>query len=177
MQLETRSSEAAVFQKRKRTTSGVQPVTYACPVRGGSIRRLDDPARSIRAQDAELAGRFVGYRSVDHSDQFSAPSTLVVVDLKSGTTTTLHAKPDEADSDSSVSAFVIKRSGSVAWIAVGNPSGRQGLWKDDSYEYEPPMLDSSPPAIDARSLRLSSDRRRVLWRRAGETRVRSAPLR
>jgi hypothetical protein len=178
VQLEVRSSEGAVFQKRKRTTSGVQAVTYACLVRGGSIRRLDDPARAIHAFDAALAGRYVGYEREDFSDQFTVPSTLGVVDLKTGTRRIVSASPNSSDRDTAVRAFVIKRNGSVAWIAVGDPSGDQGVFKLDSTTDEPVSLDTAPaPGFDDRTLRLSADRRAVLWRKRGESADRSAPLR
>lgn len=178
VQLETRSGEGAVFRKRKRTTSGVQPVTYACLVRSGSIRRLDDPARAIRASDAELAGRYVGYEREDFSDQFTVSSTLGVVDLRTGTRRVVSAAPNSADNDTAVSAFVIKRNGSVAWIAVGDPSGDQAVFKLDSTTDQPLVLDSaSGPGFDPATLRLSADRRTVLWRGRGEPADSSAPLR
>lgn len=177
VQLETRSSEAAVFQKRKTTTSGVQPVTYACLVRGGSIERLDDPGRAIRAFDPALAGRFVGYVREDFSDQFTVPSQLGVVDLRTGVHRILSAAPNAEDRDTSVRAFVIKRNGSVAWIAVGDPSGDGAVFKLDSTTSQPRQLDAAPgPGFDSRRLRLSADRRTVLWRRYGEGTDRSAPL-
>lgn len=177
VQLEVRSREGAVFRKRKRTTSGVQAVTYACLVRGGGIRRLDDPARAIHAFDAALAGRYVGYEREDFSDQFTVPSTLGVVDLKTGTHRIISASPNASDRDTAVRAFVIKRNGSVAWIAVGDPSGDQAVFKLDSTTDEPVSLDASPaPGFDERSLRLSADRRSVLWRKRGESADRSAPL-
>jgi hypothetical protein len=179
VQLETRSSEGAVFQKRKRTTSGVQAVTYACLLRSGSIERLDDPARAIHAFDAALAGRFVGYEREDFSDQFTVPSTLGVFDLKTGTRRIISATPNSSDRDTAVRAFVIKRNGSVAWLAVGDPSGDQAVFKLDATTDDPERLDfaSGVARFDERALRLSADRRAVLWRMRGETTDRSAPLR
>ena len=178
VQLETRSSEAAVFQKRKRTTSGVEPVTYACLTRGGSIERLDAPGRAIRAFDAALAGRYVGYVREDLSDQFTVPSQLGVVDLRTGTHRIVSAAPNPDDRDTSVRGFVIKRNGSVAWIAVGDPSGDNAVFKLDATTSQPHRLDAAPgPGFDPRRLRLSADRRTLLWRRYGDTTDRSAPLR
>jgi hypothetical protein len=167
-----------VFQKRKRTTSGVLPVTFACLVRSGSIRRLDDPARAIQAADAELSGRYVGYEREDFSDQFTVSSTLAVVDLRTGTRRIVSAAANSADSDTAVSAFVIKRNGSVAWIVVGDPSGEQGVFKLDSTTDQPLLLDSaSGQGFDPAALRLGSDRRTVLWRERAEPADSSAPLR
>ena len=178
VQLDTRTREAAVFQKVKTTRSGTFPYTYACLVRGGSIERLDDPARSYRAFDAALAGRFAGYELEDLSDQFTVPSTLAVVDLKAGVHRRISASPNAEDRDVSVRTFVLKRNGAVAWIAAGDPSGDQAVFKEDTSTVAPQQLDAAPgPGFDPRSLRLSADRRTVLWRRTGERADRSATLR
>jgi hypothetical protein len=175
VELVTRSSDGAAFRKLKRTASGSQAVTYACLVRSGRIRRLDDPARSLNAQGPRLAGRFVGFERVDNSDQSSPPSDLVVQDLRTGRRRVLTAAPDPPEL-TSVAAFVLKRNGSVAWIVVGHSSARQELWTDTAVG-GPQRIDASPPAIDVGSLRLSASRRSVLWRKAGDTSDRSAPLR
>jgi hypothetical protein len=184
VQVVERSSEAVVFRKLRPTENGPRPVSYACAFRTDELRqsiwRLDDPEPSRRAVGARLAGVFVAYRLV--YDTGPDPySEMVVKSLLTSDTLSSFPKPEESDSSSTVASFVVKRNGSIAWIGVGHPSGEQGVWKvdadDDWLEPEMPRLDASPPAIDTRSIRLSADRRRVMWRRAGESAYRSAPLR
>jgi hypothetical protein len=176
VQFETRTSEAAVFRTRQRTSSGVRKTTFACLRSTGPVRRLDNPGGQIRADDAELAGRFVGYERTDVSEQFR-PSDMVVVDLRTGQSRTLQGSANDQDTDTRVRAFVLKRNGSVAWITQGDPSAAEGLWKDDTSDPDPQLVDSSPPPFDAARLRLSSDRRSVLYRHVGDTSDSSTPLR
>jgi hypothetical protein len=182
VQVVERSRRAVVFRKLKDTARGALPVSYACAHRRSELRqsvyRLDDPVRSRRAEGARLAGEFVAYRLADRSDPSVASSELVVQSLSHSTRLSFFPKPEETDTASDVVAFVVKPTGAVAWMAIGHPSGEQGVWKANRnwLDDEIPRLDGSPPAIDVRSLRLSQDRRRVEWRRRGESRVRSAPL-
>jgi hypothetical protein len=176
VELVTRSSDGAVFRKVKPRRDGVRvPFTYACLVRGGSIRRLD---RLTRAQDdtaesAQIAGRFVGFRRRYPVSESDVASDIVVVDLKTGGVrsghTALPGRPQEGD----VLTLVVKRNGSVAWTAVGVRGNELTVWKVDRSTTGAQELDRGP-AIDYRSLRLSADRRSVHWRNAGAER--SAPL-
>jgi hypothetical protein len=184
-QIVEQSTEAVAFRKLKETNGRVLPVSYACAYRRGdsnrSVRQLDHPARSRWAEGARLAGPWVAYRLVDRSNASIPSSVFEVVNLRFGGTWSYFPKPDDADTAVDVVSFVLKRNGSVAWISVGYPTEEQGVWKDDSSfdlldDDDLPRLDASPPPIDTHSLRLSSDRRRVLWRRAGESAYRSAPL-
>ena len=184
VQVVEESPSAVVFRKLKDTGAGVKPTSFACAYRRGALRqsvhRLDDPAHSRRAEGARLAGVFVAFRLADRSpDRTADSSELVLINLVYGGRWSFFPEPDPADTAVDVVAFVVTNTGAAAWLATGYPSGEQGLWRADAnwFGEELPRLDGSPHTVEAGSLRLSRDRRRVQWRRRGESVVRSARLR
>lgn len=174
--LVTRSSDGAVFRKLRARSDGVRiPITYGCLVRGGGIRRLDRTlgTQGDTARDPRLAGRFVGFRRSYMVSESDSASDVVVVDLKTGATEVHEQGNPGSGADSEVLTLVVKRNGSVAWMAVGVRGEDVTVWKADESAAGPRQLDRGP-AVDYRSLRLSADRQTVHWRNAGAER--SAPL-
>jgi hypothetical protein len=164
-----RSSEAAVFLKRRTRENGtVASVAYAC-LRRAPIRRLGNHIRY-----AVLAGRFVAVRSTFVSE-FNSSSGLHVMDLSTGKFVTnargMPTSPE--DEDTHVLKIVLKRNGSVAWVGSNNVASQFAIWKVDRTGSGPQQLDAGP-RIDRLSLRLRADRTAVVWTNDGETR--SGPI-
>jgi hypothetical protein len=163
------SSEAVAFRKRRGSGATARNVTYAC-MRGGAgpiirLKRSEEGGSRVRPL---LAGRYVAYRRVFFLNEFGSASGLVVQDMRTGAVG-LELPYDE----SNLHSYVVKRNGSVAWLDLPEDAIRRRLWKADrSTGGEPQLLDSGTE-IDADSLRLSTDRRRVLWTRDG---AQSAPI-
>jgi hypothetical protein len=163
VQVHSRTSEATVFTKLKDWGSGdPMATTYACRLRGGPVARLDSPLTD-EARDLVLAGRWVAYDSDPHAEA-AGPSHIEVVDLKEARTEFSDAAmPDAEEAPAQIHAIVLKRNGSVAWLAEGE-SGEQGVWKADrTGGGRAQRLDAGPPEISMLSFRLSPDRRRVQW--------------
>jgi hypothetical protein len=169
VQIVTTSSAAIAFRKRKQGAGGTGYVTYACLRRGGAIHRLKGSEVSGSRVRPVFAGRFVGFKQIFVLTEFGSPSGVVVQDLRTGAITT------EAHEDgSSLHAFVLKRNGSVAWVDFPEDSNAPRVWKADSSTAGAPLQLDASPEVDFESLRLSSDRRQVLWTRDGAPQ--SAPI-
>jgi hypothetical protein len=168
------TSEAVAFRKRFPTRPYATYASYACMRRGaGSIERLKRSEFSLSRVRPQLAGRYVAFRRLDELNEFSSASGIVVQDLRTGTIA--YESPRDG---SYMTDWVVKRNGSAAWIDFP-PEDQSGIrvWKVDSTtggQRQP--LDSGEPVIgaDFQSLRLSADRRQVLWTKNGAQQ--SAPI-
>jgi hypothetical protein len=167
-----RSSEAVVFARGRKV--------YGC-LRSRDVNRrlpLGDLEKGTIDKPMVLAGRYVAYGVSDYRDPYDDPTTnLIVFDLARAEIV-LDTLADR------VADIVLKRNGSVAWIAswcrgcryMEAQGTRVSRWDGgrvdtlDSY-----TAGSGDDTIELKSLELSSDRRSVTWRTsAGE---RSARLR
>jgi hypothetical protein len=167
------TSEATAFRKRFPTRPYATYASYACMRRGaGSIERLKRSEYSLSRVRPQLAGRFVAFRRLDELNEFSSASGIVVQDLRTGTI--VYESP--RDGASYMTAWVVKRNGSVAWVDFPQEEGGPRVWKVDlTTAGEQQLLDSATGSeIDFQSLRLSADRRQVLWTKSGAQQ--SAPI-
>jgi hypothetical protein len=161
VQVVTTSSEAVVFSKAKGSGAEARTITYACMLRAGPIVRLKATGAGVHPL---LAGRFVAYRQ---GSEFGSPSGLIVQDVRTGRVE-LESRAD----GSILYSFVVKRTGSAAWVERGEQSEDFLLYKFvRGRPGEPELLDLG---VDFESLRLSADRRQILWTTAGQQK--SAPL-
>lgn len=175
----TRSKHAVVFKKSRRSSDPAD--TYGCLFRVGTIHGLGDQADAsgeVVIQRAKLGGRYVAYE-LDRTGGVSEGEDRVrLLDLRTGRT-----KVDEPATRRAVSngveSFVLKRNGSVAWIGRDSdplgqsPSNFEVHAVADGEGTGNQTLDSGQN-IDANSLALSGDRRRLLWTNRGKRT--SAPL-
>jgi hypothetical protein len=169
-QVVARSSEATAFRKVKRTRQGPQYVTYACMRRSGPINRLKNSERGRSQVRPQLSGRFVAYRQVFFIGEFGSDEGLVVLDMRTGQDKLETNEPG----GSSLLAWVVKRNGSVGWMFIPDDSNQLQVWKADvTTGGQPQQLDAGD-SIPQDSLRLSADRRQLLWTRDGA--ARSAPI-
>jgi hypothetical protein len=169
------SRRAVVFQKVKPEPdlpSGKATFTYGCMFRVGRIRRLpDNPRGFIVARRPKLAGRYVGFEKSYEEGEFGFFSYMVVLDLRNGHVIT--EKPATSKSQTgTIFDFVLKLNGSVAWVGRDEEGdGSVELWKVDRQTSDGSLLDTN---VDVTSLRLSGDRRSVLWRKGDAER--SVPI-
>lgn len=174
VQILVSTSEAIAFRKFKRISGRNEYVSYACMRRGaGAIEKLKGSEYSLSRVRPQLAGRYVAFRRLDELNEFSSASGLVVQDLRTG-----EIAYETARDGSYVQSWVVKRNGSVAWIDFppeDEPGGSR-VWKRDvTTAGERQQLDSAASGeIDWESLRLSADRRQVLWTKSGAQQ--SAPI-
>lgn len=161
------SSEATAFRKQ---FPGRRYASYACMRRGaGSIERLKGSEFTLSRVQPKLAGRFVAFRQLFELNEFAAVSGIVVLDMRTGAI--VHESPD--DGNAYLLSWVLKRNGSAAWIdSLQDQPGSRVFKFDATTGGDAQQLDSG--AVDPQSLRLSSDRRQVLWTKSGAEQ--SAPI-
>lgn len=179
-----RSAAAVVFVRDQ--------VLYGCHRARGKVRRLpaQDPLGppETLAGSPRLAGRFVAYVS-----EAEGQTEVIVYDLRSGRVArrapaATDDPDDPIDRPGRVTSLVVRRDGSVAWIAitfrkVGETSCGPDCTRDlldDRHELHAyvaggrdVMLDEGD-GINRRSLALSVDGTRLYWTRDGIPR--SAPF-
>jgi hypothetical protein len=168
-QIVASSSEATAFRKVKRDAQGRTLFrTYACMRRSGPILFLKGSEFSRAAVEPRLAGRFVAFRRMDEINEFARTSGLVVADMSTGA-----VRFETSRGEAHVDSFVVKRNGSAAWLDHDYESGHMVISKvDETTGGSPVLVDQG--SIRQQSLRLSVDRRDVLWTRNGSQR--SAPI-
>ena len=183
-----------IFSMPVFTFGGDYPALYACLAR----RRVayfigyDECISSgvsesgASASSFKPAGRFLGYIS-QRCDDFDSYHWIRVIDLETGRLRRdLRAMPG-AFGGNEVSAFVVKRNASVAWIAEGSVEVETGpRWairvskSDGRSPTTSVTLDGPAPgtetgsnlgtSISPRSLRLNRSRRQVTWLSDGKRR-------
>jgi hypothetical protein len=169
VQIVASSSEAVAFRKAKGRGPYPDYVTYACMRRSGPINRLKRSEISRSSVRPLLAGRYVAYRQLFFLGEHGSASGFVVLDMRTGTTT-LESPPD----NSSLIRYVVKRNGSAAWIDIPEDSNEGRVWKADRTTAGAPQQIDSSSELGYDSLRLTGDRRQVLWTKAGAQQ--SAPI-
>lgn len=175
--LRQRTVEARVFTKGAFREERV-PLYWACAEAKGSIYRLNPrgefgPTEIFRTA---LSGHFVAFARDDRCGACSGFFTHVIVkSLFSGRDLYREAAPaDQEEGDGGVTALVVKRNGSVAWLArdfTGGDEETQVVARDGDGRR---LLDRGP-GIAPGSLALSENRATIYWLHDGAPR--SATLR
>jgi hypothetical protein len=173
------TSEAVVFEKVKPDRYGGRlPYAYGCLKKYGPIRLLPvDPGSFYRVRGTGLAGRYAAI--VKRSEEGGSPywDRLLVYDLTAGRVVSDDGAWDGRGhvGDTYIQSVVVKRNGAVAWLSLDADDNLTAVRKRDAGASSAETLDPGP-GIDGRAgVRLSPDRRSVMWTRDGVER--SAPLR
>jgi hypothetical protein len=167
------SSESIVFEKTKVNRYGSRlPYAFGCVKKSGPIRRLPvNPDSFYRVRGAAVAGRFALLVKRSEEGEFDYWDNVVTFDLAAGRTVAESpAVSGSAFPDSYVASYVLKRNGSSAWIGQDLDDGRREVWKREAGASTPALLDSSAGVDATVPVRLSPDRRRVVWRSGGSER-------
>jgi hypothetical protein len=187
-----RGATGLVFTRRSSDHPGFR-LYYGCLWRTKKIYRLgqhgDFGNNQVHSQSIRLAGRFVAYEQDWGSGAGSALNTISVRDLRSGVV--IHQAEVSrrgADFGDNVTDVVLKRSGSVAWIArtfdqdanlaTSEVRAMTDATRRDtrgSLLSDAPLLLDDGPSIGLTSLSLAPDRRSVLWRHGAERRAAALP--
>jgi hypothetical protein len=168
VQIVTSSSEAIAFRKAKRVDGRTVYRTYACMRRSGPITFLKRSEFSGSTVAPRLAGRYVAFRRLDELNEFVRASGLVVLDMSTG-----EVKLETPRGESHLDSFVVKRNGSAGWVNYPYEEGVPSAWKADvTTGGAPAKIDEGE--IRQLSLRLSADRRELLWTKSDSRR--SAPI-
>jgi hypothetical protein len=162
VQVLVQTSEATAFRKRFPTRPYATFASYACMRRAGSIERLKGSEYSLSRVRPQLAGRYVAFRRLDELNEFGSASGIVIQDLRTGAI----AYESPRDGSAYMLRFVVKRNGSAAWF--DSPQEEPGIrvYKFDAATAGNRILLSSFTGAtqgDVESLRLSDDRRQILW--------------
>ena len=165
------SKEARVFRKLTRPSGGpAGSVAYACMVRSGPITRLKGSGFGGGQMRPLLAGRYVAFQQMFSENEDHEESGLIVLDMKAG-----KISFEQARDGTNLSEWVIKRNGSAAWTSFAFEGGDPGgVYKLDSTTGGKPQRLAGAEGSPF-SLRLSSDRRTVVWKQSDGT-ERSAPI-
>ena len=171
VQIVALSPEARVFRKLTRPSGGPGgSVAYACMRRSGPITRLKGSEFGGGQMRPLLAGRYVAFQHMFGENDDHEDSTLVVLDMKTG-----RISFEQSRDGTDLADWVVKRNGSVAWLSFAYEGHeRGGVYKVDSTTGGRPQRLASPEEGPI-SLRLSSDRRTVLWKQL-DGMERSAPI-
>ncbi|HYZ29624.1 MAG TPA: hypothetical protein VE570_11240 [Thermoleophilaceae bacterium] len=177
-----RSPEGLVFSRPNKSDPLLPRLYYGClfrvrenlPAEPERLRRQPNRVDSVR-----LAGPFASYQQDWGSPAGDATNSVTVRDLRTGVV--IHDAPVSrlgGDSGDFATDSVLKRSGSVAWIAqttdenddvvfeVGAMTAATRRRTKPRVEDKPLLLDSGPRIVP-RSLELSRDHRRVSWSSGG----------
>jgi hypothetical protein len=163
------SPEARVFRKR---AAGVPAgsVAYACMKRSGPITRLKGSTFGAKQMKPLLAGRYVAFQRMFAEGEDAEESSLIVLDMKTGRVT-FEQPRDGTD----LGSWVVKRNGSAAWATSAYEGGEPGgAYKLDSTTGGKPQRIGGPEG-SPHLVRLSTDRRNVLWSELDGV-ERSAPI-
>ena len=171
VQIVAMSPEARVFRKLTRPSGGPGgSVAYACMVRSGPITRLKGSDFGGGQMRPLLAGRYVAFQHMFSENEDFEESGLVVLDMKTG-----RISFEQPRDGTNLGDWVVKRNGSAAWTSHAYEGGDPGgVYKLDSTTGGEPQRLAGPEG-SPHALRLSSDRRSVVWKQVDGT-VRSAPL-
>jgi hypothetical protein len=165
------SSEARVFRKLTRASGGPGgSVAYACMTRSGPITRLKGSSFGGGQMGPLLAGRYVAFQQMFSENEDNEESGLIVLDMRAG-----RISFEQPRDNTDLGSWVVKRNGSAAWTTSAYGGGEPGgVYKLDSTTGGKPQRLAGPEGFP-RSLRLSPDRRSVLWMQADGS-ERSAPI-
>lgn len=186
-----RTDTGIVFVKRKSVDGRTVRRVYGCLFRYGRIVSLGSRRQSFTVSGVDsdgarpaIAGRYVAYGQNFGERTRTGARGVNVVDLSTGTW--VAGFQYALDNAWDLSRLVVKRTGSVAWSGHEGPVGANPnrVSKIDIVHPVGPqpvstrtVLDEDPGVVPG-SLRLSADRRSIIWRKCGETSCAdvSAPL-
>jgi hypothetical protein len=171
VQIVAMSPDARVFRKLTRPSGGPGgSVAYACMRRSGPITRLKGSEFGGGQMRPLLAGRYVAFQQMFSENEDNEESGLIVLDMRTG-----RISFEQPRDNTDLGSWVVKRNGSAAWTTSAYEGGEPGgAYKLDSTTGGKPQRLAGPEG-SPHSMRLSADRRSVLWMQLDGT-ERSAPI-
>jgi hypothetical protein len=143
--------------------------TFACTFASGRSRAIDDPAEDEAQRPFDIAGKYAAFVDYQAAPDVETSYAVRVINLDLQIHHHSYVVSSEGAPDRTVHELIAKRSGRVAWIdcrpidadrrCVTSP-GRRRLIRRVMLNGRELQIGSR---IELGSLRLSADRRRIVW--------------